>query len=256
MPRYKLTIEYDGTAFHGWQRQAGLPTVQEEVEQAIEKLSGQHAHVQCSGRTDAGVHAYGQVAHVDLTQSYPCFALRNALNFFLRHKKVVIKNVEEVDASFNARFSSQSRHYLYKIFNCETPSALEEYRAWHIIKPLDIEAMRQGARYLIGTHDFTTFRASACQSHSPIKTLDKIDIEKSGEFIYLSFKSRSFLHNQVRIMVGTLKLVGAGKWTPQHVKEALEAKDRKAGGPTAPPYGLYFVGVTYDKTLNNTKEEE
>ncbi len=245
MFRYKLTIEYDGTNFHGWQRQLNLPTVQEEVEKAIKKLSGSYHHVQCSGRTDAGVHAYGQVAHVDLEKNYKPFEVRNALNFFLREKGVVIIESESVDNDFHARFSTKNRSYVYKILNRFPPSALDENRLWHVVKPLNIEKIIEGSKFLLGMHDFTSFRAGACQSHSPIKTIDEIKIIKNEEQIHFYFKSKSFLHHQVRNMVGTLKLVGTEKWTPLDVKNALEKKDRRAGGPTAPAHGLYFIEASY-----------
>lgn len=249
MPRYKLLIEYDGTAFHGWQRQANLPTVQEEIEKAIYRLAGTYHHVQCSGRTDAGVHAYGQVAHVDLDKVYPGFVLRNALNFFLGAQRITIVHAVETHSTFHARFSSQQRSYLYRICNRPAPLAIDRDRAWHVIKPLDVQAMRQGAAYLMGTHDFTTFRAAECQAVSAIKTLERLEIAARGDQVEIFCQARSFLHHQVRNMVGTLKLVGAGKWMPDDVQTALAARDRRAGGPTAPAHGLYFMQVDYPPDL-------
>jgi tRNA pseudouridine38-40 synthase len=245
MQRYKLTIEYDGTHFHGWQRQDGLPTVQAEVEKAISALSGEEKTIHCSGRTDAGVHALGQVAHVDLARRFEPFELRNGLNHFLRDSGVVVCYVEIVSEDFHARFSSKKRRYHYRILNRPFPLALQKERAWHVVKPLDAVKMQEAANHLIGCHDFSTFRAAECQGMSPVKTLEKLDVNRDGEQINITAVSKSFLHHQVRNMVGTLKLVGEGKWQPGDVKQALEARDRRAGGPTAPAHGLYFVCVDY-----------
>lgn len=247
MFRYKLTIQYDGTGFHGWQRQDGLLTIQGCIENAVQQLVDTACHVQCSGRTDAGVHAYGQVAHVDVPKMFEGWVMRNALNFFLRtyNNRIVIQHVELVDQHFHARFHSKKRCYIYKIFNHPTPSPFEQNRSWHVIKPLNVENMQLGAQFLIGTHDFTTFRDSQCQASSPVKTMDMIHITSHEPYLELQFESKSFLHHQVRNIVGTLVLVGQGKWQAQHVQKALEAKDRRAGGPTAPAQGLYFIKVDY-----------
>lgn len=246
MPRYKLTIEYDGGLFHGWQRQAGIPTVQASVESAIEKFCGQFKTVYCSGRTDTGVHAFGQVAHVDLPKAYATHAVRGAINHFLENVPIVIRNVEEVDEDFHARFSSKARVYCYKIVNRPSPLAIDKERAWHVFRKLDVRKMHEAAQILVGHHDFSSFRGKDCQSSSPMKTLEILDVIcAENDEIHIHAKSRSFLHHQVRNMVGTLEWVGAGKWDPAKVKEVLQAKDRKAAGPTAPAHGLYFIRVEY-----------
>jgi tRNA pseudouridine38-40 synthase len=243
--RYKLTIEYLGTNISGWQRQKGLISVQQLIEEAICDFSGERATVFAAGRTDAGVHALGQVAHFDLFKYYEPYRIMQAINHFLRPNLVGIISCQNVDDIFHARFSAKARHYLYKIINRNSPIIIDSGRAWRIKAPLDIESMKIGASYLIGTHDFTSFRASCCQAQSPIKTLSQLEIKKSGEAINFYFSAPSFLHHMVRNIVGTLSLVGLGKWQPIDVKLALEAKDRKAAGLTAPPYGLYFVKVDY-----------
>lgn len=245
MPRYKLTIEYDGGSFSGWQMQAAEPTVQAVMEQAVARINGEAATVQAAGRTDAGVHATGQVAHVDLTRSWEPFVLRNALNANVRPHPISVTAIEEVGDDFHARFSATRRHYLYRILNRRAPPALDRGQVWHVPVPLDAGAMHEAARVLIGKHDFTTFRAAQCQAQSPVKTLDRCDVMRFGDFIEVHADARSFLHNQVRSMVGSLKLVGEGKWRARDLERALKARDRAACGPVAPPDGLYLVKVDY-----------
>lgn len=246
MPRYKLTIEYVGTDYHGWQRQDKLPTIQEEIEKAIEKFCGEFQTLHCSGRTDAGVHAMGQVAHVDLPRFYQAFKIRDGLNFFLRPQPIAILKAEEVEDTFHARFSTKERSYIYRIINRYSPLTIHQGRAWHVPRKLNVEAMQDAAQVLIGHHDFTSFRASECQSSSPFKTLDQLIVKEKGtDIIEIYTRSRSFLHHQVRNMVGSLKLVGENKWTKEDLREALAAKDRTRGGPTAPADGLYLYEIRY-----------
>ena len=245
MPRYKLLIEYDGTSFVGWQRQNNGLSVQQVLEQAITKLCQQKIAVMAAGRTDAGVHAIGQVVHFDAERVYPTDTIRDALNFHMKPRPVAVRAAEVVSQDFHARFSAIGRAYLYRIINRRPPLALERDRAWWVPVALDVAAMREGARHLLGHHDFTTFRASECQAKSPVKTLDVLDIARSGEEVTVIAAARSFLHHQVRNMVGTLRMVGEGKWQPEDVKTALDARDRKAGGPTAPSGGLDLTEVTY-----------
>jgi tRNA pseudouridine38-40 synthase len=247
MPRYKLTIEYDGADLAGWQMQDTLPTVQGVLEQAVEKLHGQHCLVYGAGRTDAGVHAMAQVAHVDLPKSWDPFVLRNAINGNVRPHRVSVLAAEAVPDDFHARFSATSRRYLYRILNRRAPAALDAGKVWHVPVELDAEAMHAAAQALVGQHDFTTFRSASCQALSPVKTLDVLKVSRFGEEIEIEAVARSFLHNQVRSMVGTLKQVGEGKWTWRDVQKALAAKDRGACGVVAPPQGLYLVEVRYDK---------
>ncbi len=245
--RYKLTIEYDGSNILGWQRQKDGPSVQEYLETVLEKLSGIKSEIAGAGRTDAGVHALGQVAHMDFDTNMESWKIREAFNAHLRQlgAKVSIIDVEEVADDFHARFSAQGRGYIYRIFNRRAASVLLENRVWWVPVKLDIELMRQGAQYLLGHHDFTSFRAAACQAKSPIKTLDKLDIIKQGDEIIFTVEARSFLHHQVRNMVGTLKMVGEGKLSPDDVKRILDAKNRSAAGVTAPAEGLYLAKVMY-----------
>lgn len=246
MTRYKLTIEYDGTAYHGWQRQVDLSTVQEEIEKAAFRLTGQTVVLQCSGRTDAGVHALGQVAHVDFPDGFAEFKVRDGLNYYLKPQPIAIIKAEAVPDDFHARFSTTERAYIYRIVNRFAPLTVEKNRAWQVPKPLDVDAMHQAAQLLVGTHDFTTFRDSDCQAKSPIKTLDQLDVKRThGDHIEIFARSRSFLHHQVRNMVGSIKLVGDGRWQLDDIPKALNAKDRKAGGPTAPPGGLYLYKISY-----------
>ncbi len=245
MPRYKLTIEYDGTGLVGWQRQKSGLSVQAILEDAVERFCGEAVTVYGAGRTDAGVHALAQVAHLDLSRPADPEEIRGALNHHVKPHAVSVLAVEPAPDGFHARISARGRHYRYRILNRRPPPALERNRVWHVGVRLDVEAMREGARHLLGTHDFTTFRDSLCQAKSPVKTLDRLEVARAGEEIVIEARARSFLHHQVRNMVGTLKLVGAGKWSPAHVKRALEARDRRVGGPTAPAQGLCLVDVIY-----------
>jgi tRNA pseudouridine38-40 synthase len=245
MPRYRLLIEYDGTPFVGWQRQASDVSVQGVVEQAFKALCGQDVHVQCAGRTDAGVHATGQVAHVDLPKDYPPDTVRDAANHHMRPHPVAVVAAERVGDDFHARFSATGRAYVYRILNRRAPGVLDRHRAWWVPMRLDHGLMAEAAQHLLGTHDFTSFRAAECQAKSPVKTLDRLDVRREGEMIVVDAAARSFLHHQVRNMVGTLKLVGEGRWRPERVLQALEARSRAAAGPTAPPEGLYLTTVRY-----------
>ncbi len=252
--RYKITIEYAGTGYAGWQRQPGLKTIQGQIEKAIYQYCQQETYVYCSGRTDAGVHALRQVAHFDLDEGSlkekrekgcRSYQILRALNYYLTDDSIRILKAEKSPPDFHARFSAKKRSYIYKIISRVSPLALDKNRAWYIYKPLDLKAMQEGAMYLIGRHDFTSFRASACQSKSPIKTLNKIDITQEGDVFSLHVEAPSFLHHQVRNIVGTLKLVGEGRWTPNDVKIALDLKNRTKSGPTADASGLYFEDVYY-----------
>ena len=245
MPRYKLTVEYDGRPFAGWQIQADQLTVQGLLTSAVEALSGDKTLVQGAGRTDAGVHARAQVAHVDLTKEWDTDTIRDALNAHLRPHPIAILAAERAADDFNARTSAIRRHYLYRIINRRADLTLEAGRAWRVPRPLDAAAMHKAAQRLIGKHDFTTFRSTECQAKSPVKTLDILKVERSGEDVYVTAVARSFLHNQVRSMVGSLVLVGEGKWSPDDLAKALDARDRAACGPVAPPDGLYLMKVEY-----------
>ena len=245
MPRYKLTIEYDGTGLVGWQRQANGLSVQEALEAAITRFCGEHLTVHGAGRTDAGVHALGQRAHLDLPKTVEPDVLRGALNHHLRPAAISVLAVKTAPEDFDARLSAADRVYLYRILNRRAPPALERGRVWHVPSPLDLAAMQEGARHLVGHHDFTTFRDSLCQAKSPLKTLDVLELHRAGDEIHIEARARSFLHHQVRNMAGTLKLVGLGRWHPDDVARALAARDRRAGGPTAPATGLYLVEVLY-----------
>ncbi len=249
MPRYKLTVEYDGTGLVGWQRQDSGMSVQGLLEQAAYILSGQKVTFYAAGRTDAGVHATGQVAHVEFERDFRPDSVRDGLNFWLRPEgaycQVIVVAAERVEDDFHARFSAKGRSYLYRIVNRRVRLVIEHNRAWWVPRPLDAAAMHEAAQHLVGHHDFTTFRAAECQGSGPMKTLDRLDVSRVGQEIHIVAEARSFLHHQVRNMVGTLKLVGEGKWQPIDVKHALEAKNRAKGGPTAPAEGLYFTGVKY-----------
>lgn len=245
MPRYKLLIEYDGTPFVGWQFQADGLSVQGAIETAIAALTGERVTIQGAGRTDAGVHALGQVAHADLARPLPTDTIRDGLNAHLRPHPVAILNAEEVDVSFNARLSARRRHYRYRIVNRRPDLTLDRLRAWRVPRPLDAPAMHAAAQRLVGHHDFTTFRSSECQAPSPVKTLDRLDVTRQGEEVIVACSARSFLHNQVRSMVGSLALVGDGKWSADDLAAALAARDRSACGQVAPPQGLYLVRVDY-----------
>lgn len=245
MQRWKLTIEYDGRPFAGWQRQDNAPSVQQSVEEAIERLSGSPVRVHTSGRTDAGVHALGQVCHFDLEKPFTGDKLRDALNFHLRPNPISVLLAEPAAEDFHARMSCLGRSYLFRILDRRAPPALDLGRVWHVPRRLDAGRMHEAAQVLVGRHDFSSFRASLCQANSPVKTLDRLDVERVGEEIHIHAAARSFLHHQVRNMVGTLEFVGNGKWTAEDVRSALEARDRAKGGPTCPPDGLYFVGARY-----------
>ncbi len=245
MPRYKLTIEYDGGPFVGWQRQDNGLSVQQAIEEAVEAFCQERAVVHCAGRTDAGVHALGQVAHIEIAKEAPPDKVRDALNFHLRPHPIAILQAEVAAPDFHARFSATGRSYFYRILLRRAPAALERGHVWHLPFPLDAGAMHAAAQELVGHHDFTSFRSTACQAPSPMKTLDELSVSRAGEEIHVTAKARSFLHNQVRIMVGTLKLVGEGKWSARDVAKALAAADRTQGGPTAPPDGLYLTEVRY-----------
>ena len=245
MPRYKLTIEYDGGCFVGWQRQETGATVQAALEAAIKAFCGEDVTLQVAGRTDAGVHALGQVAHCDLGREVRIDQLRDAVNFHLKPQPVCVLKAERVAADFQARFSAIRRCYLYRIVNRRAPLVLDRGRAWFVPKPLDAAAMAEGARQLIGHHDFSAFRASGCQGKSPIKTLERLDVTRSGEEIRIEASARSFLYHQVRNMAGSLKLVGEGKHPPGWMGEILAGRDRRLAGPTAPADGLYLVEVGY-----------
>lgn len=248
MPRYKLTIEYDGSGFVGWQRQPKDLSVQQAIEDAITGFCGEQAVVYGAGRTDAGVHASGQVAHVDLRQDWPAFKVREATNFYLKPLKIAITDVIEVGNSFEARFSAMRRHYRYRILNRRAPLTFDRGTAWHVQKPLDVAAMQAGGQQLLGKHDFTTFRAMMCQAKSPVRTLDVVEVSRRGDLIEIEVNALSFLHNQVRSIVGSLELVGRGKWSPDDVGAALAAQDRAACGTVAPAHGLYLTRVEYPKT--------
>jgi tRNA pseudouridine38-40 synthase len=245
MPRYKLVIEYDGRPFVGWQRQTNGRAVQQALEEAVERFCGETVRLQCAGRTDAGVHATHQVAHCDLAKAWRPDTVRDALNAQLRPEPIVILSAEPAGDDFNARTSAVKRRYLYRILNRRTPPALEAGRVWHVPWGLDGEAMQLAAQTLVGRHDFTTFRAAECQANSPVRTLERLDVERSGEEIRIHAAARSFLHHQVRSMVGTLMLAGAGRLSAGEVRAALDARDRARCGPMAPAVGLYLVGVDY-----------
>ena len=245
MPRYKLIVEYDGTPFVGWQMQESGPSVQARLAEAIKAFAGEEAIPRGAGRTDAGVHALGQVAHVDLAKEWEPDTVRDAINALIRPDPIAVLACERVGSDFDARFSAKARHYLYRIIDRRGPLALERERAWGVFRQLDAEAMHDAAQALVGHHDFTTFRSTECQAKSPMKTLDRLDVARHGEIIRVEASARSFLHHQVRSMVGSLKLVGEGKWTKADLAAALTARDRRACGPVAPPHGLYFVTVDY-----------
>lgn len=245
MPRYKLTIEYDGAPFAGWQIQADRPTVQGVLTAAVEALSGEKANVQGAGRTDAGVHARGQVAHVDLAKDWDVDTIRDALNAHLRPHPVAVLAAERAADDFNARTSAIKRHYLYRIVNRRADLTLDAGNAWRVPRPLDAAAMHAAAQRLVGKHDFTTFRSTECQAKSPLKTLDVLSVERNGDAIDVRASARSFLHSQVRSIVGSLVAVGDGKWSADDLTRALAARDRTACGQVAPPDGLYLMRVDY-----------
>jgi tRNA pseudouridine38-40 synthase len=245
VPRYKLTIEYDGTGLVGWQRQANGVSVQAALETAVERFCGERINVHGAGRTDAGVHALAQTSHVDLPRDMPLDTIRSALNHHLRPATISVLAVEVVAPDFHARLSATGRVYRYRILNRRPPPMLDRLRVWHVAPPLDLAAMQAGAQHLVGKHDFSTFRDSLCQAKSPIRTLDGLEVTREGVEIHIEARARSFLHHQVRNIAGTLKLVGLGQWQPDDVATALAARDRRAGGPTAPAEGLYLVEIHY-----------
>ena len=248
MRRYKITLEYDGTPFVGWQRQEKGPSIQAAVEAAITGFSGETVNLFGAGRTDAGVHALGQVAHFDLEKDCEADTVRDALNYHLKPNPIAVIAAEETDTEFHARFDATKRHYMYRLTNRRAPLTLDANRAWLVHPPLDADRMHEAAQFLVGRHDFSTFRSSQCQAKSPVKTLDAISVRRVGEEIEVTAQARSFLHHQVRSIVGTLERVGVGKWRPKDVANALKSKDRAACGPMAPACGLYLVRVDYDAT--------
>ena len=245
MTRYRLTLEYDGGGFVGWQRQDNGPSIQQALEEAVEAFCGERVDAVAAGRTDAGVHALGQVVHLDLERPQAPDVLRDAVNHYLRPVAVAVLEAAEVPDDFHARFAAVGRVYRYRIISRRSPLTLERGRAWWTPSPLAAEPMEEAARLLVGEHDFTSFRASECQAKSPVKTLDALEVQRLGEEICVTARARSFLHHQVRNMVGTLVLAGKGKWRPAEVRAALDARDRTAAGPTAPAEGLYLVNVSY-----------
>lgn len=246
MQRWKLILEYDGGPFVGWQRQPNGPSVQEALEDAVHAFSGERVLVQGAGRTDTGVHAMGQVAHIDLEKPATAKTVRDAINQHLKPNPVAVLSAEPVPMDFHARFSATGRAYLFRILNRRAPPVLEAGRVWFVPRDLDCAAMHAAAQVLVGRHDFTSFRASECQADSPVKTLDRLDVSRRGEEIHIVAEARSFLHHQIRNFAGTLEYVGRGKWTAGDVADILKAKDRAAAGPTAPSQGLYLTGVRYD----------
>lgn len=246
MTRWKLTLEYDGGPFVGWQRQANGRSVQAALEAAVQCFAQEEVHVQGAGRTDSGVHALGQVAHIDIEKPADGDTVRDALNFHLKPDPVVVLAAEAVSDEFHARFSAARRRYLYRLLDRRSPPAIDAGRVWHVSRRLDAAAMHDAAQSLVGHHDFTSFRAKDCQADSPMRTLDRLDVRRVGAEIHIDAEARSFLHHQVRNFTGTLKLVGEGKWSTADVADALAARDRSAAGPTAPAEGLYLVSVDYD----------
>lgn len=251
MTRWRLTVEYDGAPFMGWQRQEHGPSVQQVLEEALERMTGEQAQFIAAGRTDAGVHAMAMSAHVDVRRELTPHRLREGLNALVRPHPIAVLDTQTVADEWHARFSCVGRRYLYRILNRRAPPALDAGRVWHIAGPLDVKAMREGAAHLVGRHDFTTFRSAQCQSESPVKTLARLDVSRVGEEVRVAAEARSFLHHQVRSMVGCLALVGRGQWQPDDMRQALEAKDRAALGFNAPPQGLHFVEAIYPDSAAN-----
>ncbi|AIT78739.1 tRNA pseudouridine(38-40) synthase TruA [Novosphingobium pentaromativorans] len=245
MTRYALTLEFDGSPFMGLQRQAHGPSVQQSVEDAVHAITGETAIMHAAGRTDAGVHALAMRAHVEIEKPFTPFRLMEAINAKLRPDPIAVIACEEVPDDWHARFSCIGRAYIYRIVNRRAPLTLERGKAWQVAKPLDAQAMHRAAQFLVGRHDFTTFRSAHCQAQSPLKTLDRLDVRREGEHVLIEAEARSFLHHQVRSMVGCLAMVGMGRWREEQVREALEARDRQALGLNAPPDGLYFVRAVY-----------
>lgn len=245
MSKYKISIEYDGTPFHGWQRQNGFDSIQQRVEESMTPFLKKKITILGSGRTDAGVHAICQVAHFDFDKDFDCFRLQECMNFYLAEVPISILSIEKAHDDFNARLSAKERSYIYKILNRRTKPSIDANRVWNIAVNLDEQKMNQAAQHLIGKHDFSSFRAAGCQSKSPIKTINTISINRSGDIITIFIAAKSFLYHQVRNIVGTLTLIGCGKWTENDFLEAFQAKDRTKSGQTAPACGLYFVETKY-----------
>ena len=245
MTRWRLRVEYDGGPFMGWQRQEHGSSVQQTLEEALQRMTGEQAQFIAAGRTDAGVHALAMSAHVDVERDLTAHRLREGLNALVRPHPISVLELQRVAEDWHARFSCVGRRYLYRILNRQAPPALDVGKVWHVAATLDVDAMRAGAANLIGRHDFTTFRSAQCQSDSPVKTLDRLEVNQVGEEIHVTAAARSFLHHQVRSMVGCLALVGRGQWQPDDIRRALEARERAALGFNAPPHGLYFVEAIY-----------
>ena len=245
MTRWKLTVEYNGDAYAGWQRQANGPSIQQSMEDAVFRFCGEETRVHGSGRTDAGVHALGQVAHVDIEKPADAHTVREALNAHMRDEDIVVTEAVSVSTDFHARVSAVERSYIYRILNRRSRPALEAGRVWHVPLPLDTNAMNDAAQMLVGRHDFTSFRAAMCQAKSPIRTVEELRVTRLGDEVHILARARSFLHHQIRNFAGSLELVGSGKWTAADVSVALAAKSRSAAGPTAPPGGLYLLKVRY-----------
>lgn len=255
MPRYKISVEYDGGPFVGWQRQDSGPSIQAALEDAVLAFSGERVLMRGAGRTDSGVHARGQVAHFDLTVEKPPEEVRGALNFHLKPNPIAVPTVEIAAPGFHARFSATWRRYRYRILNRRTRAGIDEGFVWHVPVPLDLTSMQEAARVLVGTHDFNSFRSVSCQAKSSLKTLDELAARRDGEEIVIDVGARSFLHNQVRILVGTLQLVGRGQWARRDVEQALAALDRARAGPTAPPNGLCLMEVRYDPLTAGQRDD-
>jgi tRNA pseudouridine38-40 synthase len=245
MTRWKLTIEYDGSKFSGWQKQANAHSVQQALEEAVARFCGEDADLFVAGRTDAGVHARAQVAHVDIRKETTGEVVRDAVNFYVRPQRISVLSAEAVDESFHARLSARKRSYRYRLINRRPPLTFQEDYAWRVVNPLDVDVMQRAADMLIGKHDFSTFRAANCQANSPLRTLDTLQVSREDDEVWILAEARSFLYHQVRNMVGTLAFVGIGQWSLEGFRAAFEACDRTKGGPTAPPQGLYFWGVEY-----------
>ncbi len=252
MPRYALTLEFDGTPFMGLQQQAHGPSVQQAVEEAVHAFCGEDVRMQSAGRTDAGVHAHAMRSHIDLARDWPPFKVSQAVNAHLRPHPIAITHCEVVPDDWHARFSCIGRRYLYRICNRRAPLTIERDRAWQLPRPLDADAMHDTAQVLVGEHDFTTFRSVACQAQSPVKTLDRLNVRRDGEWLFVEAEARSFLHHQVRSMVGCLAYVGMGRWDRARVAAALAARDRQALGLNAPPHGLYFMHARYPNEPKET----